>query len=84
MKVFNPKPRLVNVYTGSGKFIRILPNQEADIGDVDVSKLLKSGRLEEVGGKRRASDENETDTSKQLAGNPNPAWGGNAKPKKPE
>lgn len=50
MKVKNPKPCVVNVWTGGGHE-SIGPGGEADIEEKYVAKLVKQGYLERVAGK---------------------------------
>lgn len=55
MKVTNPNPCLVNVHV-DGDYVRIGPNQSADVPGKAVEALIKSGALVAVGGNRKSEE----------------------------
>lgn len=64
MKVTNPNPCLVNVHV-DGDYVRIGPNQTADVPKEAVEGLLKSGALVAAG--RQAAAESDLGATKQPA-----------------
>lgn len=58
MKVMNPNPRLVNIYV-DGEFIKIGPNQTADVDAKVVKPLLETGDLVKSTGNKNQETEQE-------------------------
>lgn len=82
MKVTNPNPCLVNVRGESGKFIRIGPGAEADIGNANVERELRAGLLVKSGSKesdKEANAQAAATAPASVRGAATGNWGGTTK-----
>jgi hypothetical protein len=68
VKVYNPKPRLINVAQPGGRFIRIAPMETAEVDEKSVASLLKSGDLVKGDGGKEAEEAREGKESGKSKG----------------